>query len=108
MKNVDAILTSDWHIRDTPPEAWKGDYLKAQSEAVKFVSDLQEEHDCPVLIAGDIFDKWNPSHELVSWIHFSPNTKNITGINSGMDDPCSFGKKENRSLCNCEWKLPDD
>lgn len=67
MKNIDAILIGDMHIREDQPECWVDDYWEAQAETIDFISDVQQKYDCPVLVPGDIFDKWNPSHELVSW-----------------------------------------
>ena len=63
----DLILTADWHLREDQPPARTDDYWQAQSDAVGFVRCLAEEYSCPVVLAGDLFDNWNPSHELVAW-----------------------------------------
>jgi DNA repair exonuclease SbcCD nuclease subunit len=31
------------------------------------ISDFQQEHGCPVLCGGDIFDRWNAPPELINW-----------------------------------------
>ena len=68
------IITADWHLREDQPVAWTEDYWTAQARAIKFVKDLQEKYECPVLIAGDIFDKWKPSPFLLAWaIDHLPN-----------------------------------
>lgn len=67
--NVSAILTADWHLRWTKPSCWTGDHehwLNSQREAVDFINKLQQEEQCPVLHAGDLFHKWNPPYQLLS------------------------------------------
>lgn len=64
-----ALAISDLHLSLTPPLARVGEanWLKAQERALNQVKMLAEIHKCPVLIAGDIFDKWNVSPELINW-----------------------------------------
>ena len=54
MKNVNAILTADWHIRATTPECRLDDFLSAMWKKVKFVFELAKKHNCPILLAGDL------------------------------------------------------
>ena len=61
-----AILTSDWHLREDTPICRTDDYWNAQWKKVNFISKLQEKYDCPVIHAGDLFDKWKPSPWLLS------------------------------------------
>ncbi len=69
LKKADAILSADWHMRPEAPEAWVGDYFKAQSDTLDFLSELQEDHDmCPIVAAGDIYDHWKVSHEFENWL----------------------------------------
>jgi len=67
MKQADAILSADWHIRDTIPECRSDDFLTAQYDKFEFLSELQILHNCPVLVAGDVYDYWKPTPELLSW-----------------------------------------
>lgn len=53
-KKADAILTADWHIRADVPKCRTDDYLKAQWEKVEFIQSLATDHECPIVIAGDI------------------------------------------------------
>ena len=53
-----AILTSDWHLRETTPLCRTDDYWNSQWRKVDFVSNLQRKYDCPVIHAGDLYDKW--------------------------------------------------
>lgn len=64
---ADAILTADIHLREDQPVAWTKDYWQAQKEVIEFLSKLQQQHKCPVLIAGDVFDRWRPSPRLLAW-----------------------------------------
>jgi DNA repair exonuclease SbcCD nuclease subunit len=61
-----AILTSDWHLREDTPICRTDDYWSAQWKKVDFISALQKKYNCPVIHAGDLFDKWKPSPYLLS------------------------------------------
>jgi len=63
---VSAILTSDWHLRETTPICRTDDFQETQWCKVAFVAQLQTRYDCPVLHAGDLFDYWKPSPHLLS------------------------------------------
>lgn len=65
-QSPDAILTADWHLRQSKPECRLDDFEETQWKKVKFVSDLQEQYDCPVLHSGDLFDHWKPSPNLMA------------------------------------------
>jgi predicted phosphodiesterase len=65
-KEVNAILTADWHLRETTPICWAGDFQKVQWESVDFVSELQKIYNCPVVHSGDLYDHWKPSPWLLS------------------------------------------
>lgn len=65
-KRADAILTADWHLQEKIPVCRTDDFIAAQWNKVRQVADLQKEHGCPVLHAGDLFDHWKPSPELLS------------------------------------------
>jgi len=64
--SVDAILTADWHLRESTPTCRTDDFEEAQWAKVKQVSELQQKHGCPILHAGDLFDHWKPSPRLLS------------------------------------------
>jgi DNA repair exonuclease SbcCD nuclease subunit len=65
---ADAILTADWHLREPEknPICRTDNFWETQWKKVKFISNLQEQHDCPVFHAGDLFDHWKPSPYLLS------------------------------------------
>ena len=66
MRKVDAILTADWHLRETVPICRTDDFWETQWDKVRHVSKLQQEHNCPVLHAGDLFHHWKPSPFLIA------------------------------------------
>ena len=59
------ICSADWHLREDTPICYTSDYWKDQWEAVDFISDLQKRYSCPVIMAGDMFDHWKPSPNLL-------------------------------------------
>jgi len=62
-----AILTADWHLRETAPTFRSGEnFWGIQWKKVRFVAQLQAEHGCPVIHAGDLFHHWKASPLLLS------------------------------------------
>ena len=61
--DVIAILCSDVHLSDKPPVArsTEPNWMKAQEHVLVQVNDLAKTYSCPVVCAGDIFDKWDSS-----------------------------------------------
>ena len=70
-RKADAILTADIELRAFQPTCRTDDHWAAQERKIKWLCQLQAENDgCPILDAGDLFDKRyksNPSHELLGW-----------------------------------------
>lgn len=68
MKNVSAILSADWHIRETAPVCRdESEYFAAQAKKIEFIKGLRDRIGCPILVAGDIFNHWKPSPFLLGW-----------------------------------------
>jgi len=63
---ADAIFCGDLHLRLTTPIARTDDFVSAMWLKLNAINTLALEHDCPVLVAGDFFDNWKPSPELLS------------------------------------------
>lgn len=63
---VTAILTGDWHLRDSVPSCRTDDFEAEMWRKVIYIKTLQEHYDCPVLHSGDLFDNWKPSPYLLS------------------------------------------
>ncbi len=66
MKKPDAILTSDWHLREDTPTCRTDNFWDAQWKKVSYLRELQQKYDCPVFHAGDLFHHWKPSPYLLS------------------------------------------
>ena len=64
MKKPNLILTADWHLRDDQPICRTDDYFAAQNKKISFIMELQEKHNCDILIAGDLFHKAKSSKSL--------------------------------------------
>lgn len=82
-KKVAAILCSDVHLSLTPP-VWRSDepnWFKAMARPLKELDRLAKHFDCPVLCAGDVFDRWNPSPELINFAlkHMPRNFWSVPG-----------------------------
>ena len=67
-RKATAILAADIHLRDTTPVCRTDDFRGAMERKLDFIRALQKEHGgIPVLVAGDVFDHWKPSPELLRW-----------------------------------------
>ena len=67
-RNASAILAADIHLRDITPVCRTDDFRGAMERKLDFIRALQKEHGgIPVLVAGDVFDHWKPSPELLRW-----------------------------------------
>lgn len=64
--NPTAILTADWHLRDTTPICRTDDFWKAQWDKVMHIVELQNRYNCPIIHAGDLFHTWKTSPFLLS------------------------------------------
>lgn len=62
-----AVAISDIHFSHRPPlfRSKEPDWLEAQARAIYQPIDVCNKHQIPLLIAGDIFDKWTVPSELI-------------------------------------------
>lgn len=60
------IAAADLHLRDDVPVCRTDDYLRAQQRKFGALCQAARDYHCPLLIAGDVFDSWRPSHRLVA------------------------------------------
>lgn len=70
MKKTIAILCSDLHLRHTvpPARAAEPDWYAAMGRVLDQLRNTQKAHGgCPIIVAGDIFHKWNSPAELINW-----------------------------------------
>jgi len=78
-----AILCADIHLSHKPP-IWRSnepDWYAAMLRPLDEIQELQVKYKCPVLGAGDIFDKWNSPAELINWamIHLPKEMYSVPG-----------------------------
>src|SRR5438034_54953 len=67
--DVVAIACSDIHLSLNPPlvRTSEPDWLAAQARQLEELASLSKIHSCPIIIAGDLFDKACPSVEFINW-----------------------------------------
>ena len=56
MRNCRFITLSDWHLRTTKPVGRTDGFYAAQLEKLTQLASWAKQYDCPILVAGDIFD----------------------------------------------------
>lgn len=66
--DVNSIYCADIHLSDRAPVARSAetDWLKAQERVLSQIKAIQEQYECPLYIAGDIFHRWDASPALIS------------------------------------------
>jgi len=64
-----AIFCSDIHLTETAPPARSAepDWMEAQGRMLRQLDALKQEHNCPIVCAGDLFHRHNPSPYLINW-----------------------------------------
>lgn len=69
MIDVIAIFCSDFHLTETAPPARSAepDWMEAQDRMLRQLVVLAGSHVCPIICAGDLFDRHNPSPALINW-----------------------------------------
>lgn len=80
--DVVAILAADLHLSLKPPVARsvESDWLNAQRRPLEQIQVLIDIHHCPLLVAGDLFDRWNAPAELINWaLKWLPDCHAIAG-----------------------------
>jgi len=76
------ILCSDLHLSEKPPIARIGekDWYAVMANYLSDINNLGKVYSAPILCAGDIFDKWKVSPELITFaINHLPNMYAIPG-----------------------------
>jgi hypothetical protein len=67
--NVIAIACADIHLSLNPPaaRAEEPNWFEAMARPLLELNVLAKKYDCPVLCAGDVFDRWNSPPELINF-----------------------------------------
>ena len=79
--NPTAILCADFHLREDTPTAFTGNFQVEQWGVVTFIANLQQQYNCIVYHAGDLFNNWKPSPWLITMAmrHLPDNFYTIYG-----------------------------
>jgi DNA repair exonuclease SbcCD nuclease subunit len=97
---VVAVCLSDVHLSLTAPLARQEEpsWLAAMERTWQEVKDLAEQHGCPILCAGDVFDKWSAPSELVNWaldklpvLHSIPGNHDLPGHSPELEHRGAYG-----------------
>lgn len=64
-----AILVADIHLQAHAPVVRSSelDWFEAQARPLNEIRALSKKHQCPILYAGDIFDRWNAAPEIINF-----------------------------------------
>lgn len=76
------IATADWHLwhRPMPFREAEEDWFAAMQRPVDQIKALQVKHQCPILFAGDLFERWSATPEMISWaIKHMPTVYGVPG-----------------------------
>lgn len=68
-KTVIAVATSDWHLSSRPPIARcsESNWFDCMKYAIGQVNRIAARYNVPVILAGDLFNKWDSSAELINF-----------------------------------------
>lgn len=66
VNKVHAILVGDIHLQDSQPVCRTDVFSETQIKKLNWLTGLQEKYQCPILQAGDLFDYWKTSPNLLS------------------------------------------
>lgn len=89
MKRVVAILCADIHLSHRVPTARSNEknWYEAMDRMLSQVRALQKDNfDCPVIVAGDLFDRWDEPAELINFA-IDALPKNVYAIPGQHDLP---------------------
>ena len=62
------LCSSDWHIRKTRPKSRIDDFISTQERKIRFIFQLTQDYNCPLVIAGDFFELARPGEFINQWI----------------------------------------
>ena len=82
MSQVIALAVADIHLRHScpPARAAEPDWYTAMLRPIEQLRSLVDKYKCPVICAGDIFDRWDSPPELINFaIKYLPKMTAIPG-----------------------------
>lgn len=115
---IDALLLGDLHLWDLTPECRKDNYFETALRKLAWVVEMANKWKCPILQAGDIFDRPNPPPRIINPVigvlrHLSHPFDCVAGQhdlqNHSMENYKDSGLAtlEAAGVVNCIWKRDD-
>jgi DNA repair exonuclease SbcCD nuclease subunit len=97
-----AILTADWHIRESVPTCRTDNFYKTQKKKLSFIAELANKYEIPIILAGDLFHKWKTSPRIESLIieQLKKTKQYLIAIPGNHDLPAHNVKEIKRSSYN--------
>jgi DNA repair exonuclease SbcCD nuclease subunit len=62
------FFSADWHLRKTRPKSRTDDFLISQEKKIRYIFQLVQDNNCPLIIAGDLFELPRPGEFVKQWI----------------------------------------
>ena len=96
-KRVAALAIADLHLSHVAPIARScEDWFAVMERQLRQLSALKDEHECPILCAGDLFDRPCPPISLVNWV--MANLPQMYCVPGNHDLPCH--RREDMAKCS--------
>ena len=62
------LCSADWHLRKNRPKSRVDNFFESQEKKIRHIFQLAQDNNCPLLIAGDIFELAKPGEFINQWI----------------------------------------
>ena len=62
------LLSADFHLRKTRPKSRIDNFFESQERKIRYIFQLAQDNNCPLVIAGDFFELARPGEFLNQWI----------------------------------------
>lgn len=100
--DVIALATSDWHLDTHRPSARaEANWLDVLYGYMQQLKDLQQMYSAPILVPGDLFNRWDPPPHIINWaLAYLPD--NIYAVPGNHDLPGHSYKEVDKSAY---WSL---
>ena len=97
VEEVDAILVADLHLRTDTPICRNDDFVETQDRKLYEVYSLHKKYKCPILVAGDVSNRWKETPYSISYMLSRLNGMDLIGVPGNHDLPAHNLKRINES-----------
>jgi DNA repair exonuclease SbcCD nuclease subunit len=107
-RKADAILTADFHLGDGSPVCRDAaEFLTARERKMEWLRNLQVHHGCPIIDAGDVFDRWQVSSETEGWalLNLPPGIVTVPGNHDLPNHSLKLYKKSSLHVLEAAGKV---